>query len=173
MKRKTLIAGALLLLFSGVLSAEQLTTVAVIDISKVYNSFYRDSRSVRELEQLKEEYQEEIDEEVAELNELREELEEAEESGTQSRVDELESEVDRQRRYVEDLTSRRREQLESREQNLVSDDFLNRLQDAITHVAENEGYTVVLRSDQDGLQWWSSTVDISDDVLDRLRDTDS
>lgn len=173
MKRTTLLAGALLVLFTGMLGAEQLTTVAVIDISKVYNSFYRDSRSVRELEQLKDRYQSEIDREVEELNDLRDELADAEQAGNESRVEELESEVERQQRYVEDLTRRRREQLQSRQQNLVSDDFLNRLQDAISDVAENEGYTVVLRSDQDGLQWWSSTVDISDQVLDRLRRTES
>jgi outer membrane protein len=172
MKRRAILFAALVLLFTGFLGAEQLTTVGIIDIQKVYNSFYRDSRAVRELEQLRERYQAEIDREVRELEDLEEDLSRARERGNDSRANRLESEVEQQRRYVEDLTSRRREQLQSRQQELVSDDFLNRLQQAIVYVAESEGYTVVIRTDQEGLQWWSPTVDISDLVLERLRQTE-
>jgi outer membrane protein len=161
------------MLCAGILGAEQLTTVGIIDIQRVYNSFYRDSRAVRELEQLRERYQSEIDREVQELENLESDLAEARDRGNDTRADRLQSEVDRQRRYVEDLTSRRREQLQQRQENLVSDDFLNRLQQAIVYVAESEGYTVVIRTDQEGLQWWSPTVDISDQVLERLRQTES
>ena len=169
MKRITILAVALFLVFTAALGAEQLTTVGIIDISRVYNSFYRDSQSVRELEELRQRYQAEIDREVQELESLKDDLARAEDQGNESRVEQLETRVNRQRSYVEDLTRRRRSQLQQRQQNLVSDDFLNRLQQAIEYVAEEEGYTVVIRTDQDGLQWWSPTVDISDRVLQRLR----
>ncbi|MFP4637733.1 MAG: OmpH family outer membrane protein [Spirochaetaceae bacterium] len=173
MNGKALVATVLMtVLTAGAIGAEQLTTVAVVDIQQIYNSFYRDSRGVRELEDLRREYQQEIDEEVEELDTLRDRLARAEEQENESRVETLESQVERQRRYVEDLTSRRRRQLQERREELVSDDFVDRLQNAIRHVAEDEGYTVVLRSDQEGLQWWSSEVDISDQVLDRLRETE-
>lgn len=173
MKRRFVLVAGFLMLCAGILGAEQLTTVGIIDIQRVYNSFYRDSRAVRELEQLRERYQSEIDREVQELENLESDLAEARDRGNDTRADRLQSEVDRQRRYVEDLTSRRREQLQQRQENLVSDDFLNRLQQAIVYVAESEGYTVVIRTDQEGLQWWSPTVDISDQVLERLRQTES
>ncbi|MFP3959552.1 MAG: OmpH family outer membrane protein [Spirochaetaceae bacterium] len=173
MNGKALVATVLMtVLTAGAIGAEQLTTVAVVDIQQIYNSFYRDSRGVRELEDLRREYQQEIDEEVEELDTLRDRLARAEEQENESRVETLESQVERQRRYVEDLTSRRRRQLQERREELVSDDFVDRLQNAIRHVAQDEGYTVVLRSDQEGLQWWSSEVDISDQVLDRLRETE-
>jgi Skp family chaperone for outer membrane proteins len=38
-------------------------------------------------------------------------------------------------------------------------------------VAENEGYSVVLSTELDSLQWWSPTVDITESVLQRLRQT--
>jgi outer membrane protein len=138
----------------------------------VYNSFYRDSRAVRELEELRERYQAEIDREVEDLEDLKDDLSRAQDRGNQTRIEQLESQISRQRRYVEDLTRRRRDQLQQRQQNLVSDDFLNRLQQAIVYVAESEGYTVVIRTDQQGLQWWSPEVDISDRVLERLRQTE-
>lgn len=172
MKRVTVLTIGLLVLLTAGLAAEQLTTVGIIDISKVYNSFYRDSRAVRELEELRERYQAEIDREVGELEDLKDDLAQAQDRGNQTRIEQLNSEISRQRRYVEDLTRRRREQLQQRQQNLVSDDFLNRLQQAIVYVAESEGYTVVIRTDQEGLQWWSPEVDISDLVLERLRQTE-
>jgi outer membrane protein len=58
--------------------------------------------------------------------------------------------------------------LEERQESLLSDDFFRQMQEAIQFVAESEGYTVVLRSDSDGLQWWSVEVDISELVVNRL-----
>lgn len=156
------------LFIPALVSAEQLTTVAVVDIDEVYNSFYRDSQGVRELEQLRQEYQEEIDREVDQLEELEERRAQALERGTQRRVDQLTEEIEDLERYLQELTRRRRQQLAERQESLLSDNFFRQMQEAIQFVAESEGYTVVLRSDSDGLQWWSVEVDISDLVVNRL-----
>jgi outer membrane protein len=156
------------LLVPTLISAEQLTTVGVVDIDQVYNSFYRDSQGVRELEQLRQEYQQEIDREVDQLEELEARRAQAQERGTQRRVDQLTQEIDELERYLQELTRRRRQQLEERQESLLSDDFFRQMQEAIQFVAESEGYTVVLRSDSDGLQWWSVEVDISELVVNRL-----
>ncbi len=150
---------------------EQLTTVAIIDITQVYNSFYRDSQQVRELENLRRQYQQEIESNRRELQRLEDQRVEAENRGDDVRVDELDQQILEKRQFLQDLAARRQRQLDVREENLVSDDFLDQLLDAIEFVAESEGYTVVLRRDTEGLQWWSSAVDISDLVLDRLRRT--
>lgn len=148
--------------------AEQLTTVGIVDINRIYNSFYRDSQRVRELERLKREYQAEIDSQVNDLNVLYEQRLFALEIGDQMRVTQLESEIRTMQQYLEDLTRRRRQQLDERQKELLSDEFLIQLQEAIQFVAEAEGFTVVFRTDVDGLQWWSQEVDISDKVLERL-----
>ncbi|MFP4153135.1 MAG: OmpH family outer membrane protein [Alkalispirochaeta sp.] len=150
------------------LAAEQLTTVGIVDINRVYNSFYRDSQAVRDLERLRREYQREIDEQVAELETLRDRRVRAEEMGNENLVEDLDLEIMELQRFVEDLTRRRRQQLEARQDSLLSDSFLQQMQEAIQYVAESEGYTVVLRTDQPGLQWWSSEVEISDQVVQRL-----
>ncbi|MFW6250482.1 MAG: OmpH family outer membrane protein [Alkalispirochaetaceae bacterium] len=168
--RRTL---AVLLLFGVgvILQAEQLTTVAVINIDRVYNTFYRDSQAVRELEGLRSEYQREIDDHLEELEELRDRRLQARNRGNEGRVADLDREILEMSRFIEDLSQRRREQLQLQQEQLVSNDFLNQLQQAIQHVAESEGYTVVIRSDTSGLQWWSQEVDISDLVLERLWQT--
>ncbi len=150
------------------LAAEQLTTVGIVDINRVYNSFYRDSQAVRDLERLRREYQREIDEQVAELETLRDRRVRAEEMGNENLVEDLDLEIIELQRFVEDLTRRRRQQLEARQDSLLPDSFLQQMQEAIQYVAESEGYTVVLRTDQPGLQWWSSEVEISDQVVQRL-----
>lgn len=170
MKRKALII-LLFILFIAVAGAEQLTTVGVIDINKVYNSFYRDSQQVRELERLRSEYQAEINEEVLRLNNLRDQRTRAVALNNTSRLEGLDDEISQLTSYLEDLTRRRRQQLDLRQQELLSDEFLQQLQDAIQYVAESGGYTVILRSDYSGLQWWAAAVDISDLVLERLIQT--
>lgn len=149
-------------------SAEQLTTVGIVDIDRVYNSFYRDSQSVRELERLRREYQSEIDGYVQDLESLRDRRFRAEQLNNTGRVEELDEEILQMQTFLEDLTRRRRAQLEAQQNQLLSDEFLQQLQEAIQFVAESEGYTVVLRTDSPGLQWWSSEVDISELVLERL-----
>lgn len=162
------VAAVFLLGPAGTAEAEQLTTVGIVDINRVYNSFYRDSQAVRELERLRREYQNEINDQVEELETLRDRRARAEQLGNERRVEDLDQEIIELQRFLEDLTRRRRAQLESRQQDLLSDEFLQQLQEAIQFVAESEGYTVVLRTDQQGLQWWSAEVDISEQVVQRL-----
>ena len=161
----------MLLGIGTMLHAEQLTTVAIINIDKVYNTFYRDSQAVRELERLRTEYQNEIDDHLEELENLRDQRLQARNRGNEQRVAQLDRQILEMTRFIEDLSQRRREQLQLQQERLLSNDFLNQLQQAIQHVAETEGYTVVVRSDTSGLQWWSQEVDISDLVLERLWQT--
>ena len=149
-------------------SAEQITTVGVVDINRVYNSFYRDSQGVRELERLRSEYQDEINQQLQELQSLRDRRLQAQDQGNDRRVEDLDQQIADMEQFLEDLPRRRRQQLQQRQQSLLSYDFFRQMQEAIQFVAEQEGFTVVLRSDASGLQWWSNQVDISDAVVQRL-----
>ncbi len=163
-----LMGGVFLLLAQLSLPAEQLTTVGIVDINRIYNSFYRDSQAVRDLERVRREYQAEINAQVAELQTLRDRRARMAELGNDARVQELDQEIADMQRFLEDLTQRRRRQLETRQQNLLSNEFLQELQEAIQFVAQSEGFTIVLRSDVQGLQWWAVEVDISEKVVQRL-----
>jgi outer membrane protein len=167
-RRITLPLAMLAILVATALPAQQLTTVGVVDTDRVYNSFYRDSQAVRELERLRQEYQQEINTELQQLESLRDRRLLAQEQGNDRLVENLNREIAQLERYLEDLTQRRRRQLEERQNSLLSDDFFVDMQSAIQFVAESLGYTVVLRADSDGLQWWSSEVDISEQVVQRL-----
>ena len=163
-----ILAATIFLALTTTVTAEQLTTIGIVDISRVYNSFYRDSQAVRELERLRREYQSEIDENLRELETLRDRRFRAEQDDNSRLAERLDDEIRQMQTFLEDLARRRRQQLEARQNELLSDEFLQQLQEAIQFVAESEGYTVILRTDSSGLQWWSSEVDVSELVLDRL-----
>jgi outer membrane protein len=157
---------------SALLFAEQLTTVGVVDISTVYNSFFQDSLAVRELEELKESIQQELDGHVAILRRLQEQKLEAESAGREDEALRLDQEIYEKTQYIQDFQRIKQRQLYDRQQRLLnSDSFLAQLQSAIAFVAEANGFTIVVSANDDKLLWWSQEVDITDLVLERLRAT--
>ncbi|MFW6364234.1 MAG: OmpH family outer membrane protein [Spirochaeta sp.] len=150
--------------------AEQLTTVAVLDVNRVYNSFLRDSQAVRNLERTAEEARAEIQRHEQELAELRDERIDAREMDNDRLVLSLDNQIHEKRQFIEELRRVRSAQLERQQRDIMSSDaFLNEIQQAVRFVSESEGYTVVLNASDPNLQWWSTEVDITDKVIDRLR----
>ena len=168
MRIRTVLNASLCIAAATAAGAQQLTTVGVVDINRVYSAFFGESRQIRELERLREEYQAEIDAQRADLENLRNRRVDARQSGNATLESRLDDQIAELEREIADLARRRRGQLQSRQAELLSDRFVRDLQNAIEFAAESEGYTVVLRADSDGLQWWSPEVDISDAVLARL-----
>ena len=150
--------------------AEQLTTVAVLDVNRVYSSFLRDSQAVRNLEKAAENARAEIQEHEQELNELRDRKLGAAEAGNDRLALQLDDQIQEKQLFIEELRRVRSAQLERRQRDLLgSDDFLNEIQQAVRMVAESHGYTVVLNAADPHLQWWATEVDITDRVIERLR----
>ncbi len=145
--------------------SEQLTTVAVINVEKIFSSFYRDSKQLRNLENMRTEFQGEIDSHIQELNDLREEKLR---TGSSGDTDALDQEIAELTDFIRNLSTQRRTQLEELRQSLMSDEFVQNLQRSTRFISESEGYSLVLRSDTDGLLWWASIVDISDKVITHL-----
>jgi outer membrane protein len=159
------------LLVAGVAVSEQLTTVAVIDAEWVYQHYYSDSQEVRELERLTRQYQDELDSYREQLIELRRRRLSAQNRGDEELVDDLNVEILELEEFYQALGEQRQRDLQIRRRELLSDEFYVSLQDAIEAVALSEGYTIVIKSNAEGLQWWASEVDISELVLERLRQT--
>jgi outer membrane protein len=170
MKKLTIVA-FLLFVAAHFAVTEQLTTVAVIDAEWVYQHYYQDSQEVRELERLTREYQGELDSYREQLLELRRRRLSAQNRGDESLVDDLNAEILELEEFYQSLGQQRQRDLQVRRRELLSDEFYVSLQDAIEAVALSEGYTIVIKSNTEGLQWWAQEVDISELVLERLRQT--
>ena len=151
------------------LMGQQLTTVGIVDIGKVTMAFYRDSQAVRELEEMTKRLQGELDAITEEINQLKERQLEAERDGNKTLSLQLEEQITNKTNYLREYYRIKNAQLQERRNRLAeSSSFLSELQQAIAFVAEDQGYSVILKSSDPNLVWWSKQVDITELVIQRL-----
>ena len=138
------------------LSAQQITRFAVVDTSRIYTTFLRDSRSVRDYQAKQAKYQAETQRMSDEIIALR-----------QKKVD---AEIDAKTSFLLEYSKACNDELAMLRKSLVSDDvFYSRLYAAIKKIAESQGYTMVLNLQQgEAIIWYSPTVDITETVIREL-----
>jgi outer membrane protein len=162
--RKTIAVLTFALAAAG-LSAQQITRFAVVDTSRIYTTFYRDSRSVRDYEAKKNQYQGEIQRMSDEIKSLRQQKVDADKD--QTKVARLESEIATKTNTLLEYSKAKNAELDSLKKKLMTDDaFYSTLYEEIRQIAEADGYSIVL-SLQEGnsIIWYSPTVDITDKVI--------
>jgi outer membrane protein len=163
---------SLLLGFLGVsLHAQQLTRFAVVDLSRVYTSFFQDSRAVRDFEEQSARVQAEINRMTAEIQELRNSQVNAEARGDREQALRLQNEIYRKSEFLKEYFQVKTAELEDRKSRLAqSSSFLEQVYDEIRYIAESEGYSMVLNlKENTGILWYSPTVDITDKLIQNLR----
>jgi outer membrane protein len=160
------------LLFSaGVFaSAQQLTRFAVVDLSRVYMAFFRDSRAVREWEESSARVQREVDRRNKEIQDLQSRKVNAEIQGSEDEVQRLENLIYSRSDALRDYYQVRTRELEEQKRRLSqSDSFLEQVYDEIRFIAESEGCSTVLNlKENTGILWYSPTVDITDKLIQNL-----
>ncbi|MDR2028639.1 MAG: OmpH family outer membrane protein [Treponema sp.] len=157
--------------FSFSLYAQQLTRFAVVDIPRVYTSFFRDSRAVREFEERSARTQAEIDRMTAEIQTLRNSQLDAEAQGDEAQSLRLQNEIYRKSEFLKEYYQVKTAELEDQKKKLSqSGSFLEQVYDEIRFIAESEGYSMVLNlKENTGILWYSPTVDITDKLIQNLR----
>ena len=171
MKRTILLA--LVTFFVAVsLSAQQLTRFAVVDLSRIYNAFLRDSRAVREFEERSSLVQKEIDRMTREIQELKSKQADAVLQGNQGQALQLENEIYRKSEFLKEYYTLKTAELEDQKRKLSqSGTFLEQVYSEIRRIAQSEGYSMVLNlKENTGIIWYSPTVDITDKVIQNLLD---
>lgn len=154
----------------GFIGAEQLSQIAVIDLSKIVSNYFKESQAWRELEEMTESYEEEKESILNEIEQLEAEKIEALNEDEEEEALRIDDEIFNKKEYLQEYSRIKYNQIQKKRNNLVeSPTFLSEILNVIKYVAENEGYSVVLRSRDPDLMWWSSEVDITDLVLERLR----
>jgi outer membrane protein len=152
------------------LQAQQLTRFAVVDLSRVYMAFLRDSRAVREWEEASAQVQREVDRRSAEIQELQSRKVNAEMQGNEDEVLRLENQIYRRTEALREYYQVKTAELEDRRDRLSqSDSFLEQVYDEIRFIAESEGYSTVLSlKENSSILWYSPTVDITDKLIQNL-----
>ena len=168
MYRKILIF--LLLGISGLLHAQQLTRIAVVDLPKVYMAFFADSRAVREFEERSARVQNDIDRMTREIQGLRSQYADAVLQGNQSEALRLENIIYRQTEFLRDFYQTRTAELEDQKRRLMqSGSFLDQVYSELRFIAETEGYSLIVNlNEKDVIIWYSTTIDVTDKLISNL-----
>ncbi len=165
---KYVLAVSILMSCMGGIVAQQITTVAVIDIEKVFAYFYRETAELRQIETKEQQYSTNLSNLRNRLGGLQRQRFEAQQQNNNALVGRLDAQIEDLSSYIQNLNTQYKNELAADRNKLLSDEFLRTLQETIRIVSEQNGYTLVLRKDTNGLQWWSSQIDISDLVVERL-----
>ncbi len=152
------------------LCAEQITKFAVVDTSVVYQTYFRESTSVRAYETQKAEFQAEINNLTAELKALQLRKVEAQKNDDQITMQRLDAEITQKSAYLTEYARAKNIKLDDMKKRLqFADDFYSRLYTVIGRIAESEGYSMVLSLQQaDSVLWYSTSVDITNLVIEEL-----
>ena len=151
--------------------AQQLTRFAVMDLPRFYMAFFSESKAVRDFEDQSARVQAEIDRMTADIQALRVSQANARAQGNNEQALRYEAEINRRSDYLREYYRTMTEELERIKNGLTqSEAFLAQVYDEIRYVAESEGYTMVLNMrENNGILWYSPTVDITDKIIQSLR----
>jgi outer membrane protein len=152
--------------------AQQLTRLAVVDLSKVYLAFMRDSRAVRDFEERSAKVQADIDRMTAEIQAVKVNQANALAQGNTAQALRYEADAISKSDILKEYYKTKTAELESIRNSLTqSGTFLDQVYDEIRYVAESEGYSIVLNlKENTGIVWYNQTVDITDKVIKSLTD---
>lgn len=155
---------------SAVSFAQQITRFGVVDTSRVYQSYYRNSAPVRNYEAKKSEFQNEIKKRTAALRELQEKKLEYQKNGDDANALKVEAQITKDTQYLQEYTTAKNMELESLKTSLKnSDEFYQKLYSTLAKIAESNGYSMILSLQQtDSVLWYSPSVDITDEVISSL-----
>jgi len=155
---------------AGVYS-QQITRFALVDLPRVYTTFFRESRAVREFEERSSRVQAEVDKLTREIQELRSRHADAVLADNQNEALRLENLIYRRSEFLRDYYQTKTAELEDQRNRLMqSGSFLDQVYDEIRYIAESEGYTMVLNmKNNPSIIWFSPTVDITDRLISNLQ----
>ena len=168
--KKLVVLAALAIVGACSVFAQQITKFAVVDTARVYQAFFRNSAPVRNYEQKREEFQAEIDKSTKEIQELNNQRLEYLANGDTSNAKKIQAQIDQKTSYLTEYTRTKNQELQTMKQELQNNDaFYKRLYSIIQQTAENDGYSMVLSlQNNNSILWYSSSVDITDDVIKAL-----
>ena len=150
--------------------AQQITKFAVVDTSRVYQAFFRNSSQIRTYEKKKTEFQNEITKVTQEIQNLHTKKLDYESKGDSTNADKIQGQIEKRTEYLTEYTRTKNEELQNLRTNMQkNDDFYKKLYSVLEKVAEAEGYSMVLSLQQNNaILWYSPSVDITDQVISEL-----
>ena len=151
-------------------SAQQITKFGVVDTSRVYQAYFRNSAPMRSYDAKKEEFQKEINKRTENLRALQQKKLEQQQSGDDKGAEKTDAQIKKDTQYLQEYTTAKNMELEQLKKSLQnSDEFYQKLYATLGKIAESGGYSMILSLQQsNSILWYSPSVDITDDVIKSL-----
>ncbi|MEW6548385.1 MAG: OmpH family outer membrane protein [Spirochaetota bacterium] len=154
------------------LGAQQITRVAVVDLSRVLAAFPSQTQAIKNFETRKAEVQAAVDVRAAEIRTLQAKRAEIQNrDGMVEGLAELDAKISKLTAELKEYVNARQNELDLLARSISSNaTFLQKLNSTIAQVAEAEGFSLVLNTkpqDQSSgmILWHSPSVDLTDKVI--------
>jgi outer membrane protein len=148
---------------------QEITRIGVIDISTIYSAYYKDSKAVQEVADLRKQYQSQMEDIKKEITSLESKKLDASKANNKEEELRLDTEIRKKTEYLKDFKRVKDEELKNMEQKLsTSSQFLKELADAIIKVSETEGFTLILKTNDPYIAYYTPETDITEKVLEYL-----
>lgn len=154
--------------------AQQITRIAVIDLQKVILAYSKDGQAYKDFELRKAQIQADIDRQADAIRKLQAQKLEADKAGDKQSSLKIETDLYQKTEYLRDFVRAKQAELDDQAKKLASSsDFVQLVYKQIQQIAENEGYSLVLNlksadSVMSAVVWYSSMIDITDEVIQAL-----
>lgn len=159
----------LMLLMVCSLQAIELTKVAVVNMGRIVDAYFREAAGVKEISDLKSQYQLYLNKVGLQLADLKEQMVKAQLDENQPLEISLRAEIEEKERLLREYHGIMTEKIRNiKMSSQANNDFERNLQRAIQSVAIEKGFSVVLEDGVDILWYDREDVDITDLVIDRL-----
>lgn len=165
--KKIVVSVFISIMFSMAFAQQHITNFGVVDTSKIYEQYFRNSSAIRTYDQKKEEFQAEINRRTEELRGLQQKKTDYENDANEVQLKKVTESIQKKTASLKDYTAAKKLELENIKKSLRdSDEFYKNLSKTIKKVAENEGLSMVLNLQQNNsILWYSPAVDITDKVI--------
>jgi len=174
MRMKTAAALAAMLALSTLAFGQQITRIAIVDLSKVISAYSKDAQGVKDFELRKSQVQTDIDKMSAEIMRVMAQKADADKAGDSASSQRYREEIDAKTRALTEFVSAKQAELDDQAKKLGETDLFSKgLYKQIQNVAETEGYALVLNlksgdSVMNSVLWYSPMIDITADVIQAL-----
>jgi outer membrane protein len=162
---------ALMLLAPFLAAAEdEITKIGIVDTSKIYTLYFKDSKSLRDLGTFKENIIQESKKIEDEINKLKERKLKATQTGDDAEILRLNNLIAEKERYLNEFKQIKNKEYQAQISRLqIEDSFMQEISEAISNVAISYGYSIILEKNNNFFLYYSLDIDITDKVIEYLQ----
>ena len=170
MNKKVLFVLAISILIAFSITAEPLSKIGVVNFTRIIEDYYSESSAWREIDSMRNEYQRGLNTIVNEIEQLKTQQLEAQRQNNEISALQLGERLYQRQEYMKEYHNVWSTRIDRAIANMsTSNTVTTEIYTAIRYIAETQGYSVIMRTQDPNILWYSQSIDITDLVIERLK----